>query len=151
MKTPHLLVLTCLLASSAVAWAGDLAKKIDKIDTDNDGKISRSEYDACATRMFSEADADQDGALTLAEIETAAKDAPRGGNKRDDMGRSHWLGKDKFKECDTDGDGRISVAESNAARDRIFEKLDTDKDGSLSEAEVEAAHKMKKEKQEKHD
>ena len=135
-----------MISAASSVWAGDPAKKMDKLDTDNDGKVSRSEYDACAERMFSEADTNQDGALTSSELDAAVKKAPHNDQKRDDMGRSQWLGKDKFEKCDTDGDGRISTAEANAARDKFFAKLDADKDGSISTAELEAGHKAKKEK-----
>ncbi|MBC8009722.1 MAG: EF-hand domain-containing protein [Burkholderiales bacterium] len=152
MKTNPRLLLTCIIVASSAAWAGDLDKKADKLDTDNDGKISRTEYNAEAERMFAKADANQDGALTPSEIEMAGKDTgPKNGSvhndqKRDDMGRSQWLGKGNFQTCDTDGDGRISVKEGNAARDKHFTMLDADKDGSISMTELEAGHKMMKDK-----
>jgi Ca2+-binding EF-hand superfamily protein len=146
MKTPKLPFLAGMIFATSAVWAGEHAEKADKLDTDNDGKVSRSEYNACAERMFSTADTDQDGSLTPAELDAAVKAAPHNDQKRDDMGRSQWLGKDKFQKCDTDGDGRISTAEANAARDKLFAKLDADDDGSISMAELEAGHKAKKEK-----
>lgn len=146
MNTPNLLLVACLAVASSVAFAGDPAKKMDKIDTDNDGKISRSEFDSCAERHFSEADTNKDGVLTTSEVDAAVKGAPHNDQKRDDLGRSQWVGKDKFQKCDTDGDGRISTAEANAARDKFFAKLDANNDGSITEAEFDAAHKAMKEK-----
>lgn len=78
---------------------------------------------------FSEIDANGDGALTQAEIETFM--ATRG--------------QARFTEADANGDGELSREELIAARDsraegridRMIERLDSDGNGSLSQAELE--------------
>ena len=39
---------------------------------------------------------------------------------------------------DTDGDGKISLAEYEAAREKMFSRMDADNDGAISFAEIDA-------------
>jgi len=47
------------------------ADMVKMLDTDGDGTVSASEHDAWATKMFSDADANHDGNLTMAEMKSA--------------------------------------------------------------------------------
>ena len=44
-----------------------------KIDTDKDGKISKTEHTAFADKMFSNADTNSDGSISLDELTTAKR------------------------------------------------------------------------------
>lgn len=57
------------LHGRAAVSAEGAARKIRAIDTSADGVLSRSEHRDAATRLFREADADNDGNLTTQEFE----------------------------------------------------------------------------------
>lgn len=105
--------------------------KFAKMDTDGDGKISRTEHAAGAQRMFAEMDANSDGIVTAAEMD-AKKDARPG----DKMSAS-----EKIQMIDQNADGRLTAAEHTAGSETMFGKMDTDGDGSLSKEELKAGHK----------
>lgn len=54
---------------------GKMEQKVDyyfnKIDTNNDGMITKAEHDAFGNRMFTEADTDKNGSLSREELEAA--------------------------------------------------------------------------------
>ena len=148
MKTTQArsLLLTCSLAAFAASgvFAKSAEDKIEKMDTNNDGLISRAEHRECAQRMFVKLDADNDGAVTGTELATE-KETPHNDMKRDDMGRHQQFGEDKFKMLDMDKDGRVTLAEVTSGCETMFEKMDANGDGALSKEEIEAAKKMKME------
>jgi len=69
-------------------------------DTDKDGRISKAEALAAATRHFERMDVNKDGFIDKADREAMAKSR-----------REAW-----FKRVDTDGDGKLSQAELDAAK-----------------------------------
>lgn len=121
-----------------IAFAGDPNKKLDKMDTDGDGLVSRAEHSAGAQRMFTEMDTNRDGVVTAAEMD-AKKDAKRGDKNRDEMSAT-----ERIKMIDQNADGNLSSAEHIAGAEQMFDKMDTNGDGSLSKEELAAGHKMKK-------
>ena len=144
---PLLLACGAALLTSA-AFANEPAKKLDRLDTNNDGQISRSEYTAGIQQMFSELDANNDGVVTAAEAE-AGKDAPHNGttysdSTRDNLGRPERIGREQFKDLDQNGDGRVTLEEVSAGCTATFDKLDTNRDGTLSRQELEGAPRMNK-------
>jgi Ca2+-binding EF-hand superfamily protein len=104
-------------------------KKLERFDTDKDGKLSDAERAAMRAawkqrfgEMKQRYDVDKDGSLS--ETERAA------------MRKEHAqrvLGK-----LDQNGDGQLSVDEAKCSRlSRAFERLDADKSGTLSLDEIE--------------
>lgn len=85
--------------------------------------------------MFEEADANGDGALSLAELQAAAD------------------GSGQFGRADADGDGAITraemlagmAAEAEARADRFFQSFDGNGDGSVTEAEIAEARAAREE------
>ena len=132
----RLLVCSLSLFVLPVAFAKDMDKKFAKLDTNNDGLISRAEHTAGAQQMFAELDANRDGAVTAAEMD-AKKDTKRSGHEE-------LSASEKIKEIDQNGDGRLTSAEHSTGSAAKFDKMDTNQDGSLSKTELEAGHKMKK-------
>lgn len=141
MKTPkhhYIRILICgaTLLVLPAAFASNAAKfKI--LDTNNDGRVSRAEYAAGATLMFNRLDTDDDGILTVAEMEAChqLKNTGNSGDKKDE------------KAVDTNASGQLTRAENEAAADKMFTQLDTDKDGYLSKEECEACQpSVKKDK-----
>lgn len=59
--------------AESAAWAKhsmSSAEKIRKLDSNNDGALTRTEYAAGSQKMFAKLDADSDGNLTTAEMQT---------------------------------------------------------------------------------
>ncbi len=100
--------------------------KMQKIDTDGDGKFSRAEiaqYKGLA-KNFDKIDTNNDGYLT-----------------KDEMKAQHAKSAEsKLKAIDSNQDGRISRAEADAKTPMLakhFDKIDANKDGFIDKAEME--------------
>ncbi|HEY0134226.1 MAG TPA: EF-hand domain-containing protein [Nannocystis sp.] len=142
------------MISQAEARDSRLADKFAELDADKDGKLSKDELHAMkgkghdpaerAAHMLKKFDANNDGAITQAEVGDHPKLA------------------DKFAELDADKDGKLTSTELQAMRGpghggghgkghdkgewhdmdpaqraaKMMEKFDADKDGSLSAAEL---------------
>jgi Ca2+-binding EF-hand superfamily protein len=115
--TAALLVLFCTVISSADD--GDL----NKIDKNNDGKISKKEYIDTVTNTFNKIDKNMDGSLTGEELKAVGKIHPR-----------------KFvKEEDINKDGKVSREEFIKAAEKRFKLLDKNNDGFIDRQEWNAA------------
>lgn len=128
-------------AAPAPGPAGPMAH-FSKLDTDNDGKITRAEFDAPRLERIKAMDPDADGVITLEEMKKQAVDAA--------VKRAEAMAERKFKALDLDGDGKVSAAEALVAKPQgrgkgprgdIFSMLDADKDGVLTTEELDKAHK----------
>lgn len=117
-------------AANAAPRADELKAKMQKIDTDGDGKFSRAEtakYKGIA-KDFDKIDTNKDGYLTRDEMK--AQRAKRA--------------ETKLKAIDGNQDGRISRAEAEAKTPKLaknFDKLDANKDGFIDKAEMAAVSK----------
>lgn len=100
-------------------------------DGDADGRISSGEYAASSTRLFSSMDADENGGLTVGEL-----DAARAAMKITTGPSSEKL----IERADNDGDDMLTLAEFVADVNARFAKADTDGDGFLSQEEFLAGH-----------
>jgi len=110
-----------------------LRQRLEKMDLDSDGKITREEVRQAASALFAELDADADGSLSPDEL--AAKQGNRG--RRGSMGPG-WGGK-LLERADQDGNGTLSQAELSAALLERFERCDSDADGAVTADELRAA------------
>ena len=124
-----LVTFSSLTVSTANAASGaDVQRKMQAIDKNADGKISRDEaaaYPRLAKR-FDVVDTDRDGFVTPQEMKAARAKANAA----------------KLKAIDTNGDGRLSRAEVDAKAPRLaknFDAIDTNKDGYLSQEELVTA------------
>jgi Ca2+-binding EF-hand superfamily protein len=99
---------------------GDREDRFGDLDTDGDGRISRSEWHGAAS-VFQALDADRNGVLTRAEAVGTEGDT-----------------RDEFKSIDVNGDGFVVRPEWhwNVA---AFDRLDANHDGRLSRQEFENA------------
>lgn len=116
------------LSASATAQDGRRGERLQALDTNNDGAITRQEANAKKLQRFGETDTNNDGSITPEEIEAAME--RRRAERR----------AERFAKTDTDGNGAISQAEFLAS-DRgseIFDRLDSNDDDIISAAEIEA-------------
>lgn len=114
---------------------------VKEIDANEDGAITRAELEAFQTARFAELDADEDGSLTREELEEGAKNLrqpPRGedGPRRGGRGGRPGAGFDRLDEND---DGVLSEEEFSVVLETIFEKIDADEDGVVTEDELKEA------------
>lgn len=92
----------------------------ERLDTDGDGKVSRSEFAA----SFDKLDRDGDGYVTREEVQ-ALRDEKRA-ERRELM----------FRHQDINGDGKIALEEFTGPA-RFFARLDADHDGYITEQEAQ--------------
>lgn len=100
-----------------------------KVDTDGDGKVSKTEAEAARKEHFKSADMDGNGSVSFDEFEAMAER------------RRQMKLKSKFERSDKNGDGVLTSEELGSHRDGHFEKMDKNGDGEISEDERKAAHK----------
>lgn len=101
------------------------------MDSNHDGRISRTEYDAYWKRQFARADANHDGKLEKSEARIAAKRI-NGGTV------ATANGFDRMWQQVSDH-GVAMPRQDMAYHDRLFKQADTDNDGTLSKTEMRRA------------
>jgi|TARA_B110000263_G_C15302890_1_gene508893 hypothetical protein len=116
------------IAAPAIAQRGG---PIDRLDTDDDGFISRAEFEMPNHGRAERVDADGDGAITLSEIAEQQDKAEARMQERAAAARERAT--EHFANMDADGDGAVTQEE---AEDFAFSKVDEDGDGYLSQEEM---------------
>jgi Ca2+-binding EF-hand superfamily protein len=124
MTFPRLPLIALALATlgSAAALAQPAGGMFEAIDADQDGAVTWAEVQVWETERFQTADTDHDGYLSRAEAD-AAREA-----------RMH----DMFARFDTDGDGRVSRDEALRRFGEKFDTVDADHDGFVTVTEMGA-------------
>ena len=127
-----------LIAGSIVAMAepghrgfgpkgmGGPDRLIERLDLNEDGKISKEEVNTVRDERFAKFDTDNSGGLTIEELE-AGREAEKQERRAAMLNR-----------IDTNGDQVISADEFGGREFRIFERLDENEDGEISADELEA-------------
>lgn len=91
-----------------------------QVDADNDGSITQAEIDSYRSTKMGEADTSGDSALSIDEFDTLYRE----------FTRSRMV--DTFQDFDADGDGVVSAEELDVRFDDIVERMDRDGDGALT-------------------
>ncbi len=121
-----------------------MSRRLARLDTDRDGKITRQEFDARAGVLFERFDLTRDGRITDDDLppflrgrdvlkdETALVRGRRGFRR--------WMLR-RLVAADADKDGIITREEALAAAGKRFERHDRNRDGVIDEADREAMNK----------
>ncbi|WP_166823549.1 EF-hand domain-containing protein [Thalassoroseus pseudoceratinae] len=101
-----------------------------KLDADRNGRLSKEEL-AKAPEVLAELDTDDDGEVTLGELEQSMR-----GDRRPNAGSRPNNNRDGFprflQDADKNEDGKISQEEAANRRIRGFDRLDADGDGFVT-------------------
>jgi hypothetical protein len=98
-------------------------------DANEDGIITRAEFDASAGDRFARRDDNSDGAIT--EDERQGRDGgPESGGR---SGRG-----DRMMDADANEDGIITRAEFDASQNEMFTRFDEDQSGAIESSEMPA-------------
>jgi Ca2+-binding EF-hand superfamily protein len=107
-------------------------ERMEALDTNGDGDISREEVDAVRAERFAATDTDGDGLISAEEFSAAAE-----AREVQQRAERHAA---IFEHLDTDGDGTLSNGELSPQIDHMFSMVDSDEDGVITLAEREATH-----------
>jgi Ca2+-binding EF-hand superfamily protein len=154
MNIKRLALLSCVaigLATPALAEGpGGLFKTAD---TNKDGVIDQTEFQASRDKWFAALDTDKDGYITTDELKAFGEkmhaqwqqkhaDAghQNGANGAPDAARGDRMAQHILARVDTDHDGKISRVEFDAESAALFKRLDKNGDGKIASDEVPARH-----------
>ncbi len=102
---------------------------IFQADTNNDGVLTRQEFDAGRNAMFAREDANNDGQLTRDEMHRGGPDGHGG------RGRGRDGGMHSMSSADANNDGNITRDEFLARPLEHFNRMDTNHDGVIQASE----------------
>jgi Ca2+-binding EF-hand superfamily protein len=134
MTTNLRLSLAALVAGAALAGAANAQGRIEALDTNHDGLLSRAEAQAHPHlgQNFDAIDANHDGQLSRDELMAWHQQHRKGGEGRHGGG---------LQRLDTNHDGQLERSEvaDNPRLQARFDAADTNHDGVLSRDELRAA------------
>ena len=117
--------LMLLLGGAALAGGGKMrGHMFDRLDANNDDRITLNEVAPFAEKRFSRFDTDGDGTVSAEEVDAHLR-------KHMERRRARIL--ERF---DADGNGTITKAEFSAKAEQMFERADADKDGAVTRTEA---------------
>ncbi|SFC50599.1 EF-hand domain-containing protein [Tropicimonas isoalkanivorans] len=106
-------------------------------DEDGDGKVTLEELQARRGDAFLSFDDDEDGTLSREEFDALAAARQSGMQRPDGRGMRNPQGRRalRFETMDADGDGSLSQDEYLAAAEAWLQAMDADADGALTESD----------------
>lgn len=102
-----------------------------RADVNNDGRLSRVEFDAAREGMFARADADHDGRLTMSELRALRPEGAAAPQRR--PGREQIQ---KLRAIDRNNDRAIDLNEFRALNGERFAAADRNRDGYIARDEI---------------
>jgi len=111
------------------------AKMLSRVDTNDDGKVSKDEFLGRRLEVFQRMDTNGDGQLSREEA--AAGMPAQGTAAPEDMRAMHQAMMDRrFRGLDTDGSGTVSADEFTQMPGLKFAMMDADDDGTITADEM---------------
>jgi hypothetical protein len=101
-----------------------------RADANEDGIITRAEFDASAGDRFERRDDNSDGAIT--------EDERQGRGGAPDSGGRSSRGGGRMMDADANEDGTITRAEFDASQNEMFARFDEDRSGAIESSELPA-------------
>jgi Ca2+-binding EF-hand superfamily protein len=159
MNIKRLALLSCVAFGIAAPAFADAAGGpgggfFKAADTNKDGVVDQTEFQASRDKWFVDLDTNKDGFITTDELKafgdkmhaqwqqkhadaqgTAGQDDANKDGDRGDKMAQHILAR-----VDTDKDGKISKAEFDTESTALFKRLDKNSDGKIAADEVPARH-----------
>ena len=135
MKILTLTLLLILFSGSILAMGGkDKRNMLKALDSNGDKAISFEEFKAAPNKRFESKDLNNDGVLTLDEIQQhqADREAERQARVSE---RSQKAG-ERFNSLDANSDGTVTLEE---AQQGMFNRLDADGNGLITREEAKEA------------
>ena len=126
--------------SQAGRWGGGhhggsgAMRMLDQYDADGDGKLTQAEIDTARSERFAKYDADGNGALSLEEFEGLFHEVTRPMMVR------------AYQRLDPDGDASVTAEEYDGAFADIVEHMDRNGDGALSREDMRRGHRRHSDK-----
>jgi hypothetical protein len=111
------LILAVALPAAAQVKSDTAPERFDAADTNDDGKVDRTEYEGFVAELVLIHDADRDSKLSRDEVATAPDPS-------------------KFDQIDADRDGLLTAAEIGAFTQNDFAVMDGNQDGSIDRDEA---------------
>jgi len=134
LTLPALLLLTSAVALPSTALAQEApAALFGRADINNDGVVSRVEFDSAREALFARGDANGDGRITLSEVRGLR---PEGGGDRRQRPNREAMG--QLRAIDANNDRAVSLGEFRTAGAGRFTQADGDHNGVLSRSEAAA-------------
>ncbi|MFM1814297.1 MAG: hypothetical protein RLZ98_992 [Pseudomonadota bacterium] len=119
---------------------------IRRFDQDNDGKVTKAEFDQSLQRRFQQIDLNNDGRITDADLPPMlrGRNILAGNGDRQGMrGRGHrgmrMFG--QLRGTDANKDGAVTLEEFAARANERFQRMDHNKDGTVDQADSDAMRK----------
>jgi Ca2+-binding EF-hand superfamily protein len=123
----------------------DLSQLLSRLDSNNDGKLQKTEAPERMAEHFGRLDRDGDGALDTSELEHMQKQGGRrgeGGQRPNGEDGSRDLSQ-LVSRFDNNKDGKLQADEAPEHMAQLFTRLDKDGDGALDTSELEHAQKQR--------
>lgn len=121
---------------------GMMQERLEDLDINNDGQITKAEIDAKEDAVFAEIDTNRDGFASAEEM-TAHHERKKEEMRKMMEKRKHQKMVEKL---DADGDGKISKAEFTSRPNPMFDKVDTNGDGIVDADEMAKAKERMKDR-----
>ena len=127
MKTNKLLITVLLIAAISASCTHRRFSPFDQMDADENGQVSKTEYNTMLAERFKRGDANEDGMITMTEMEKSrfARFLPE-------------LAEKIFEQQDVDNNGQISRGEMKDVGRQRFARMDDNTDGQITKKEFEA-------------
>jgi len=158
MNIKRLALMSCVaLGVAAPAFAegaGGPGGLLKAADTNKDGVVDQTEFQASRDKWFAEIDTDKDGFITSDELkafgdkmhaEWQQKHADAGTTQNGtqpapDASRGDRMAQHIMARVDTDKDGKFSKPEFDTESTALFKRLDKNSDGKIAADEIPAHH-----------